>query len=419
MNAHNVLEGSIRKYEDKIRISVQLIDADRDQHIWSQNFDRKSDDIIGVQGDIALQIASKLNAVLSENDRKQIGKIPTQNPKAYDNYLRGRFLLNKSNTESRTDLDKESLLASLSWFEKAIAADSTYAEAYAGLAKSYLSLSGWGWIPQKEGFQKTKFLSLKALKLDPDCAEAHAVKGSCHVWGERMFEEGRKEFLNALQINPNYPPVYQYYAQLLMITGPIEEARVFIDRALELEPYFWVIDNLNAWIYYFEKKYDKAIEACIVARDLNPDFIENNWLFFLNYARSGNGEKAMAELQSIVNKYPAGKKIAAEIPEVYRKAGILGLFSWLTEINLTRPLPALGMSGHPYFISWWYAILGNREQSIYWMEKNMESPNRVYEFFNLIATNPDFDILRGDPRFQKIIDEIGLAPYNTRKAKTN
>ncbi len=234
-----------------------------------------------------------------------------------------------------------------------------------------------------------------------------------------MFEEGRKEFLNALQINPNYPPVYQYYAQLLMITGPIEEARVFIDRALELEPYFWVIDNLNAWIYYFEKKYDKAIEACIVARDLNPDFIENNWLFFLNYARSGNGEKAMAELQSIVNKYPAGKKIAAEIPEVYRKAGILGLFSWLTEINLTRPLPALGMSGHPYFISWWYAILGNREQSIYWMEKNMESPNRVYEFFNLIATNPDFDILRGDPRFQKIIDEIGLAPYNTRKAKTN
>lgn len=419
VNAHNVLEGSIRIYDDKLRISVQLIDATRDQHLWSQNFDRDSGDIIGIQGDIALQVANKLNAVLSDNNIRQIVKIPTQNPEAYDNYLMGRFLLNKSNTESRTDINKESLLASLPYFEKAIAADTTFADAYAGLAKVYLSLSGWGWIPQKEGFQKTKDLSLKALQINPECVEAHAVKGSCHIWGERRFEDGRKELLTALQLNPNYPPAYQYYAQLLMITGPIEEARIYLDRALEFESYFWVLQNLNAWIYYFEEKHEKAIEACTAAHDLYPDFIENNWLFFLNYAKLGEGEKAMAELQIIARTHPASAQFTNEIKDAFSRSGIEGLFTWLIYVNMNKPVPVAGMTGHPYFIAWWYAILGNREESIYWLEKNMEARYRMYEYFNLIATNPDFDILRNDPRFLKIIDETGLTPYNTRKAKIN
>ncbi|MBE0666528.1 MAG: helix-turn-helix domain-containing protein, partial [Bacteroidales bacterium] len=359
VNARNVLEGSIRQYDDEVRISVQLIDAYRDQHLWSHNYDRKITNIIGVQGEIAMQVAYKLKAVIAENEVKQIENIPTQNPEAYDNYLRGRFLLHKANSEQRFDIDREGLMGSLQYFEKAIAADENFAEAYAGMANAWFNLSAWGWYqPYYEGIQKSKDFNEKALKIDPDCAEAHAVKGAYLAFPERKFEEGQKELLKAIQLNHNFSTSYQWYAQLLMITGPIEEARVYMDRGLELEPYFWVMQNLSAWIYYFEEKNDKAIEACLIARDLKPDFSDNKWLFFLNYAKLGEGEKAVQELQNIASLYPGAGEFAEEISDAYQKSGIEGLFSWLIDVNKHKPIPVEGMTGHPFFIAWWYAILG-------------------------------------------------------------
>jgi TolB-like protein/AraC-like DNA-binding protein len=414
VNARNVLEGSVRRYGNKARISVQLIDAHQDKHLWSENFDRELNDILGVQGDIALQVALKLNAVISEKEKKQLGKIYTQNTEAYDNYLKGRFLLHKANSEQRFDFDYESVMNCLQYYEKAIALDSNFAAAYAGLANARFNLSAWGWLPPAEGGLKAIELSMRALAIDPDCAEAHAVKGAFHVWGERKFEEGRKEFITAVGLNPNFATTHQWYAQLLMITGPIEEARIHIDRAVELEPYFWVVQNVNAWIYYFEKKYDKAIEACIIARDLKPNFLDNTWLFFLNYAKLGEGEKAVKELQNIVGTCPGTDKYAEEISDTYNKSGIKGLFSWLIDVNMHKPIPVMGMDGYPFYIAWWNAILGNKEESIYWLQKNMESKNKLYFFFDLIATCPDFNILHDDPRFLRIIEEIGLALYHTR-----
>jgi hypothetical protein len=128
------------------------------------------------------------------------------------------------------------------------------------------------------------------------------------------------------------------------------------------------------------------------------------------------GEKAVAELQTIVRKNLVSAKYADEIPEAYNKSGISGLFVWLIELNMKRPVPDEGLSGHPFFISWWYAILGDREHAIYWLKKNVE-PNMGSYYLSLITTNPDFDILRSDPRFLSIIEQIGLSRYNTRKAK--
>lgn len=417
VNVRNVLEGSIREYDGKLRISVQLIDAGQDHHLWSANFDRDLDDILGIQGDIALQVANKLNAKLSDNEIKKIGEIPTRNTDAYEYYLKARFLRYKSEGGSRIDISKEGLLKSIEYFEKAVAADENFAEAYTGMAGAWLNLSSWRWLPTDEGFLKARDLSMKALEIDHDCAEAHAIKGSFHVWGERRFEEGRKEFLTCLKLNPNYPPVYQSYAQLLMITGPIEEAHKYIDRALKFEPYYWVLHNVNAWIYYFEDKHDDAIEACRQAKELKSDYIFTDWLLFLNYAKLGEGMKAAEELQKIAGAATKTNKYDNEIMDAYKSSGIEGLFTWLADINLNRPIPAAGLSGHPFFIAWWYAILGDRENSICWLERNMEAKPRLYEYFNLIATNPDFDILRSDPRFVKIIDEIGLTQYNTRKAR--
>jgi TolB-like protein/AraC-like DNA-binding protein len=418
VNARNVLEGSVRRYGNKVRISVQLIDAYQDQHLWSANFDRELNDIIGIQGDIALQVAERLNAVISDKEKRQIGKKPTQNAEAYDNYLKGRFLLNKANDEQRVDISREGLMGSMQYFEKAIVIDPNFAEAYAGLSSAWINVSAWGWYqPYYEGIRKAKEFSMKALQIDPGCSEAHAVKGGYLIWPERRWEEGRKELLISLQLNPNYAFANQAYAQLLMITGPIEEARIYMDRAIRLEPYFWVLYNLNAWIYYFEGRHKEAVEACRIARDLKSNYLFNDWLFFINYAKLGEGEKAAMELQTIAHRYTGTSHYADEIKNAYNRSGIPGLFTWLTEVNINNPLPGPGMNGQPFFVAWWYAILGKKEETLYWLERNMESEMRNYTYFNLIATNPDFDILRNDPRFLAIVNEIGLAPYNTRKAK--
>ena len=417
VNARYVLESSVRQFEGKTKITARLIDANNDQHLWAEDFDMDFNNIITIQGIIAKKVALRLKVVITDAEIKQLDKVGTKNPEAYDNYLKGRFLLNNTNSPQRSDISKEGLIASIGFFEKAIAIDGSFAEAYCGLANAWLNLAGWSWVNQKEGFQKARELSMKALEINPGLTQAHAVSGSVYVWFDRNFEEGRKEFLLSLRSGIPYPPVYQSYTQLLMITGPIEEARIFIDRALELEPYYWVLHNLNAWIFYFEGKYSRAIGACQTARQLNPDYILTDWLLFLNYAKSGEGDRAVAELQKIIRSVPMAESYTAEIRNAYTKSGIPGLFEWLIEINTNRPVPMVGMSGHPFFIAWWNAILGNREQSLFWLERNMEAKSRLYEYFNLIASNPDFDILRNEPRFLAIIEKIGLKPYHTRKAK--
>ncbi len=418
LSVNYVLEGSVLREEDNFRIFIQLIDARNDKHILSEKFEGDIANQLVLSADIAKKVADALEAVLSSEEIGQIEKLPTRSPEAYDNYLRGRFLFNKANDEQRVDIDREGLLGSARFYEKAITLDSTFAEAYAGLADAWFTVSAWGWHqPYYEGIGKAKEFSGRALELDPDCAEAHLVKGAYLVWPERQWEEGRKEMLRAIQLNPNSGYAHQVYAQLLMITGPIEESRLHMERVIELEPYFWVMHNLNAWVYYFEGRPREAVEACKTARELKDDWIITNWLFFINYAKLGDGENSVRELQNIANRNPEGIQFDGEIIEAFKKSGIPGLFEWITEINTNNPIPVVGLNGDRFFTSWWYAIMGNREKSLYWLERNMESERRNYTYFNIICTNPDFDILRADPRFLKIIDEIGLTPYNTRKAK--
>ncbi len=257
---------------------------------------------------------------------------------------------------------------------------------------------------------------MKALEYDPDCAEAHAVMGAHFIWGGgRNIAEGNNELKKAVELNPNFSTAHQWYAQSLMITGPIEDARLHVNRALELEPYFWVVQTLSSWIFYFEKKYDKAIEASKIAHDLNPNYISNNWLFVLNYAKLGEGEKMLLELQSIIKKYTQDKKYLEEVQLAFNEKGINGIFIWLIDVNNNKPIQVEGMDGHPFYNAWWNAILGNKNEAVYWLERTLEDPRPLGHYSNLITTNPDFDLLRDDPRFLQIIETFGLTPWHKRK----
>lgn len=406
-----ILDGSIRLYNGKVRINVKLIDPYGEKHLWSSNYDRQFEDIIGIQDEIAIEVASRVKAILNENEVRRINKISTRNSRAYDYYLRARFLLHKANSEQRYDFDRQSVQNCIQYYEKAIAEDENFPEAYAGLANAWFNLSAWGFLPVQDGFLKAKALCEKALSIDPDCAEAHAILGAFYIWGQRDFAKGREEYEISIQLNPNFATSRQGYAQFLMISGPIEEARRQIDVALTLEPYFWVIQNLSAWIHYFEGNHEEAIEACLIAKDLKPRFIENEWLFFINYTKLGRGKEAADILKEIIKHQPGTENLATEINKSYEQSGIKGLFRLLIDINENRPIPLQGLSGHPFYLAWWNAVLENEDETIFWLNKIHESPKKLYVYSNLLVNHPDFKFLRDNPAMPGIIDQFGLSTY--------
>ncbi|MCU0459176.1 MAG: helix-turn-helix domain-containing protein [Bacteroidales bacterium] len=416
LNARNLLEGSVRRHENMVRVTVQLIDGRNEQHMWSENYDRELTDMLGLQGEIARQVAGKLDALISNGNSGLKEELPTVSPEAWDNYLKARFLLHRANDIERLDMSREGLMSSLKYYETAIAQDSAFAEAYAGLANAWYTLSAWGFYrPYIEGIANSVKNFSKALEIDPLCAEAHTLKGLWLAYPESRFEESKVELQTALELNPDFATAHQGYAQVLMITGPIELARRHVDIAVELEPYFWVVHNLSAWIYYFEEEYEKGIEACFAARDLNPDFADNYWLFVLHYTRMGEGEKAALAMHDLVTHYPFVSHLGDEVMEAFGKAGIEGVFRWLIDLNINRPVPLDGMTGHPFFIAWWYAILGEREEALTWLEKTIQMQYIPRHYFNLITTNPDFDFLRDDPRFLQVMEKKGLLTYNNNR----
>ncbi len=165
-----------------------------------------------------------------------------------------------------------------------------------------------------------------------------------------------------------------------------------------------------------KKNIKKAIEASKTARDLNPIYTSNNWLLVLNYGKLGEGEKMLKELQSIIKIYTQDEKYLEEVQVAYNENGINGIFTWLDDVNQNKPIPVEGMDGHPFYSAWWNAILGNKNEAVYWLERTLEDPRPLGHYSNLITTNPDFDLLRDDPRFLEIVDKFGLTPYHKRKA---
>ncbi len=196
-----------------------------------------------------------------------------------------------------------------------------------------------------------------------------------------------------------------------MITGPISEARKQVDRALELEPYFWVVKSLDSWIAYFEKDYKKSLEIAKVAHDLNPNFAMNYWLYFLNYVKLNEGEKAHQQIKEIARLYSHSTNYSEEIDQAFAEKGIDGLFISMININKNKPIFVDGLNGNPFYTAWWYAVLGNREEALYWLEQTLNVTYIPYHYINLILFHPDFEFLHDEPRFRAVADSLGLSPY--------
>jgi TolB-like protein len=255
-----ILEGSVQRYGQKARITVQLIDAKNDNHIWVDSYDRDIRNVFQTQSEIAIQIASELDAILTSEQESQMQEDKTSNIEAFELYQIGRFYWNKRTLDGYAE--------SIKYYEQAIEEDPGYGLAYAGMADTYFLMALQDHIDPQEGRDKAVEMAFKALGLDGNLSEAYTVLGSLYDYLDWDWKKAEDSFQRALELNPNYSTAHQYYAEHLMMIGRYEEARMQMNKALELNPLSFVIRHLSARIYYHRGNFQEALRELNISDEI-------------------------------------------------------------------------------------------------------------------------------------------------------
>ena len=394
LKVNYILDGTYKKIGDKVRINAQLVDPKKERYIWQHEYDQPYSEISTIQADIALQIADQVKAFITGSEMKNLQKTTTVDPEAYNLYQQGRYFWNK-----RT---KEGLLKSIDFYEKSIAKDPGYALAYAGLADTYNILVFWDWWPTGDGFAKAKEYASKAIKIDPDLAEAHAILGNILIWSDWKWDEAGRELKLAVELNSNCGIAHQYYSEFLDIMRKNKEAREQIDMALQLDPVSPVFYTTSALYYCNEGKFEESLDASLKTLEINPDFGKIYPLSIYSYIKLGEEKKAFQILKQSFLRDTLTAKYAGSLDEIYGKAGMKGIFSWLIEVEQMKPNPSL------ISIAWIYAAIGNKDRTLDWLEKALTARSSDLPRINNYII---FNDLHSEPRFDAILDKMGLSDY--------
>jgi TolB-like protein/Flp pilus assembly protein TadD len=386
----NILEGSVQKANDQVRVNVQLINALTDAHLWADTYDRKLTDIFAVESEIAKTIAETLQARLSGSEKSSIAKTPTVNPEAYELYLKGRFF-----SEKRTGAD---LRKSIGYYDQAIAKDSNYPLAYVGLADSYMLLSPYGAISPKESIPPAKAALKKALELDDSLAQAHASSGLLATL-ELDLNRGIRELERAIQLNPNYATAHHWLALPLMALGQSDRAIVEGKRAIELDPLSLICNADLAWVYFNARRYDETEAQARKTLEMDSRFYVAHYYLGEALQFRGKPTQALAEYQKSfeLNNDPFS---LAMVGQAYARKGEVEearkVLARLTEEAKSRYIS-------PYALAVVLTALGDKAHAIDELERNYDEAGF---YISLIKVDPLFDPLRGDPRFDALVQKI-------------
>ena len=392
----NLLEGSVQKTNDQVRINVQLIRAADDSHLWADTFDRRLTDIFAVESEVATAIADKLQAALTGNEQRALTSKPTQNLKAYDAYLLGRFELNK--------FTEAGFKKSVPHFEKAIVLDPEFALAHAGLAETHNMIGYWGYLPPEEAFPEAKRAALQALKLDPTLAEAHAALAVVQLEYEWLFREADHHFREATRFNPNFAIAHVWFAEFLFEMGQFQDGEVELERARELDPLSVRISFDLAVKFYWKREFDRALEQLQKTISMDPD---NGLAFdFLSTVFHKKNMPDQAFTASQKAKTLAGefsREEMADMQKAYEAAGLSGYFRKENELRQKRL--AEGKYQSPLNIAMNYAIAGDDSQALDWLEGAVQEHT---PWLPELKVEPNWDGLRSQPRFIAVLKKIGL-----------
>jgi TolB-like protein/tetratricopeptide (TPR) repeat protein len=391
-----VFTGRLTRQADHVDISVELVDARDNSHIWGQQYDRKVADMVALREEIVREMTSALRVRLTGEEKRLI-RNETANPEAYQDYLKGRYWWNKG-TEA-------GFFKGIEYFQQAIAKDPTYARAYSGLADCYSSLAGGGLIPSKEGYLRAKDAALKALELDDTLAEAHTSLALIKTSYDWDWSGADKEFQRAIELNPSSAPAHRLHAVGLWQTGRVDAAIAETKRTLALDP-LSLADNVTLGLEFFlARQYDDAIEQERKVLELDPNFGTAYYFRGMTYLKKSMFNEAMADFERLVAIAPASPFAITGLGYGYAVTG--------RRTEAQRALDKLSeLSKQKYVAAVWrakvYAGLGEKDKAFEWLEKAFE--NRSVVSVGFIKTNPIFDSLRSDPRFVDLLRRTYLQP---------
>jgi TolB-like protein/Tfp pilus assembly protein PilF len=389
----HLLEGSVQKVNDQVRINVQLIKAANEAHLWAEVYDRKLTDIFAVESEIAKTIADTLQAKLTGSEQHVIAARPTENTEAHQLYLKGRFFWNK---RTGNDLKK-----SLDYFQQAIAIDPNYALAYAGLADAYVFLPGYNAGTPRDCYPKAVAAAKRALELDNTLAEAHTSLALAIWYYDFDSSQANREFQRALELNPNYAIAHQQYGNnTLSALGRFDDAIAEGKRAVELDPLSLVINADLGTDYYFARRYDEAITQLRKTLEMDPGF-------YYAHVNLGWALEAKRDLEEALSEYQKARALNDDpfvlglLGRAYASSGnkpeALKILEQLKEVSRQRYVSA-------YSFVVVYLGLGDKEEALRWLEQAYQ--DRAGNDIAWIRVDSLVDPLRGDPRFEALAEKI-------------
>jgi TolB-like protein/Tfp pilus assembly protein PilF len=390
-----IVEGAVLRSSERVRISVQLIDARNDSHLWAENYDRNLRDVLGLHSEVSQAIAREVRVKLTPEEEARFAQVHPIDPAAYEAYLKGRYHWNRRNAGE--------LPRAMQCFEDAIARDPGYAAAYAGLADSLTTIAAWSFAPPRENCEKAKALALQAMQMDPALAEPHVSVGWIHAWYDFDFPAAEREFERALELNPRYPTAHYWFGYFLALMGRHEEAYTEIVRAIRLDP----LSPVHYWglgvVYWSSRQYDHAIESFEKVIDMDSTFVGAYAFLGWTCLCTSHYERAVAAGQRATELSQGAPMFRLALAHIHAAAG-----KRQEALKIVKELQDRSKLQYvtPYGLARVYTALEEKEEAIRWLQTAYKE-NATWMVF--LKTDPHLDPLRLDPRFQELLRRMNFS----------
>ncbi len=394
LNVDAVVEGTVLRSGDQVRITAQLIEASADKHLWSQSYQGELRDTLALQNQVARAIADQIRINVNPQEQAALKSVKVVNPQAYESFLKGRYFWNKRTADG--------LKVALAYFSQAIDEDPKYAQAYSGLADTYSLLGDWQYavMTPKEALPKAKAAAIKALELDSTLGEAHNSLAFCLDGFDWDFDSAGKEFRRAIELNPGYATAHHWHAWHLSLLGRYDEAIAEMREAENLDPLSLIINADLAELLVLAHSYDESIRQSRKTIEMDPNFALAHNQLAQAYLQKHMNHEAVAELEKAAQLSGGSPTVIANLARAYVASGKRSEAVKLLNDLKKRSSPGYSRASEIAVI---YVSLGDSDQAMSWLEKSYE------ERFNPgVLLRPGFDPLRSDPRFQDLVRRIGL-----------
>lgn len=388
-----VLEGTIQKIGERVRVSVQLVRTADNQVLWSGNFDEEARDLFKFQDAFAASISEALAFKLTDAERNRLARRETDNGEAFQLYLKGRYYWNK-----RTVKDFQT---SIEFFEQAREKDPDYALAYVGLADAFQLLTEYGGMSAAEAYAKAREAATRAIELDPNAGEAHTSLAYIAAFYDWKFAEAEREFQRAIELAPNYATARQWHSEYLIAAGRFDEAFAEIERARQLDPTSLIIASDIAGHFYMTRQFDKAVEQSNRVLEMNANFLYAYAFLWLAHEQKGNFAEAADALLKCDAIFTPPELFNAE-RAAYERGGWKQIWQVKYEQATAPPMSAIYSDYHRAIFAF---RTGDRERTFEWLEKSFQARNR---WIVNLKYDPQWDAIRQDARFDELVRKVGF-----------